>query len=138
MQQIQYWTFAICTQLLTHSWLQTLVFWLKFPWLVHKLSVIPLWFINRSKKWGKNIQAAIYEGACTVCKKSRNIFWTILAIVLCVISIRIHVVDIDLLSVNGILTVFSPLLTAKLWNQVPFLDHFVVQNFGDFLCWKYR
>ena len=26
----------------------------------------------------------------------------------------------------------------KLWNQVPSLDHFVVQNSGDFLCWKYR
>ena len=39
---------------------------------------------------------------------------TILAIVLCVISIRKHVVDIDLLSVNGILTVFSPLLNCYL------------------------
>ena len=28
-------------------------------------------------------------------------------------------------------------IVAKLWNQVPFLDHFVVQNSGDFLCWKY-
>ena len=27
---------------------------------------------------------------------------------------------------------------AKLWNQVPFLDHLVIQNSGDFLCWKYR
>ena len=27
---------------------------------------------------------------------------------------------------------------AKLWNQVPPLDHFVVQNSGDFLCWKYK
>ena len=27
---------------------------------------------------------------------------------------------------------------AKLWNQVPSLDHFVVQNSGDFLCWKYK
>ena len=27
---------------------------------------------------------------------------------------------------------------AKLWNQVPCLDHFVVQNSGDFLCWKYK
>ena len=26
----------------------------------------------------------------------------------------------------------------KLWNQVPSLDHFVVQNSGDFLCWKYK
>ena len=24
----------------------------------------------------------------------------------------------------------------KLWNKVPSLDHFVVQNSGDFLCWK--
>ena len=24
--------------------------------------------------------------------------------------------------------------SAKLWNQVPSLDHFVVQNSGDFLC----
>ena len=38
---------------------------------------------------------------------------TILTIVLCVISIRKHVVDIDLLSVNGILTVFSPLLNCS-------------------------
>ena len=28
-------------------------------------------------------------------------------------------------------------IVAKLWNQVPFLDHFVVQNSGNFLCWKY-
>ena len=27
---------------------------------------------------------------------------------------------------------------SKLWNQVPSLDHFVVQNSGDFLCWKYK
>ena len=27
---------------------------------------------------------------------------------------------------------------AKLWNQVPSLDHFVVQNSGNFLCWKYK
>ena len=27
---------------------------------------------------------------------------------------------------------------AKLWNQVPSLDHFVVQNSGDFLSWTYR
>ena len=27
---------------------------------------------------------------------------------------------------------------AKLWNQVPSLDHFVAQNSGDFLCWKYK
>ena len=26
----------------------------------------------------------------------------------------------------------------KLCNQVRSLDHFVVQNFGDFLCWKYK
>ena len=26
----------------------------------------------------------------------------------------------------------------KLCNQVPSLDHFVVQNSGDFLCWKYK
>ena len=25
----------------------------------------------------------------------------------------------------------------KLWNQVPSLDHFVIQNSWDFLCWKY-
>ena len=25
---------------------------------------------------------------------------------------------------------------TKLWNQVPTLDHFVVQNSGDFLGWK--
>ena len=30
------------------------------------------------------------------------------------------------------------LFTAKLWNQVPSLDLFVVQNSGDFLCWKYK
>ena len=30
------------------------------------------------------------------------------------------------------------LLHPKLWNQVPSLDHFVVQNSGDFLCWKYK
>ena len=29
-------------------------------------------------------------------------------------------------------------LCAKLWNQAPSLDHFVVQNSGDFLCWKYK
>ena len=29
-------------------------------------------------------------------------------------------------------------LCSKLWNQVPSLDHFVVQNFQDFLCWKYK
>ena len=39
---------------------------------------------------------------------------TILAIVLCMISIRKHVVDIDLLSVNGFLLVFSPLLNCYL------------------------
>ena len=27
---------------------------------------------------------------------------------------------------------------SKLCNQVHSLDHFVVQNFGDFLCWKYK
>ena len=27
---------------------------------------------------------------------------------------------------------------SKLWNQVPYLDHFVVQNSGDFLYWKYK
>ena len=27
---------------------------------------------------------------------------------------------------------------AKLWNQVPSLDHFVIQNSGDYLFWKYR
>ena len=27
---------------------------------------------------------------------------------------------------------------SKLWNQVPSLDHFVVQNSGDFLCWKFK
>ena len=27
---------------------------------------------------------------------------------------------------------------AKLWNQVPSLDHYVVQNSWDFLCWKYK
>ena len=26
----------------------------------------------------------------------------------------------------------------KLWNQVPSSDYFVVQNFGDFLFWKYK
>ena len=26
----------------------------------------------------------------------------------------------------------------KLWNQVPSLDHLVIQNSGDFLCWKLR
>ena len=30
------------------------------------------------------------------------------------------------------------ILYAKLWNQFPSLDHFVVQNSGDFLCWKYK
>ena len=28
-------------------------------------------------------------------------------------------------------------LNAKLWNQVPSLDHLVIQNSGNFLCWKY-
>ena len=27
---------------------------------------------------------------------------------------------------------------AKLWNQVPSLEHFEVQNSGDFLYWKYK
>ena len=27
---------------------------------------------------------------------------------------------------------------AKLWNQVPSLDHFVVQNSGVFFFWKYK
>jgi hypothetical protein len=27
---------------------------------------------------------------------------------------------------------------AKLWDQVPSLDHFAVQNSGDFLCWNYK
>ena len=27
---------------------------------------------------------------------------------------------------------------SKLWNQVPFLDLFVIQNSVDFLCWKYK
>ena len=27
---------------------------------------------------------------------------------------------------------------TKLWNQVPSLDHLVIQNSGDFLCWKLR
>ena len=27
---------------------------------------------------------------------------------------------------------------TKLWNQVPSLDHLVIQNSGNFLCWKYR
>ena len=31
----------------------------------------------------------------------------------------------------------SPFL-LKLWNQVPTLDHLVIQNSGDFLCWKYK
>ena len=30
------------------------------------------------------------------------------------------------------------LCCTKLWNQVPSLDNFVVQNSGDFLYWKYR
>ena len=30
------------------------------------------------------------------------------------------------------------LIFAKLWNQDPSMDHFVIQNSGDFLCWKYR
>ena len=30
------------------------------------------------------------------------------------------------------------LIYTKLCNQVPSLDHFVVQNSGDFLCWKYK
>ena len=29
-------------------------------------------------------------------------------------------------------------LHSKLWNQVPSLDHLVIQNSGNFLCWKYR
>ena len=33
------------------------------------------------------------------------------------------------------LDVRSPWFYTKLWNQVPSLDHFVVQNSGDFLCW---
>ena len=32
----------------------------------------------------------------------------------------------------------NPLYCSKLWNQVPSLDHFVIQNSGDFLCWKYK
>ena len=34
--------------------------------------------------------------------------------------------------------IFTDTIQAKLWNQVPSLDHFVAQNSGDFLCWKYR
>ena len=33
---------------------------------------------------------------------------------------------------------FQYLILSKLWNQVPSLDHFVVQNSWDFLCWKYK
>ena len=33
-----------------------------FPCLVHKLSNN-----NRSEKWGKNVQATVYNGARTVC-----------------------------------------------------------------------
>ena len=29
-------------------------------------------------------------------------------------------------------------MKSKLCNQVRSLDHFVVQNSGDFLCWKYK
>ena len=36
------------------------------------------------------------------------------------------------------ITATSKLAWSKLWNQVPSLDHFVVQNSGDFLCWKYK
>ena len=32
----------------------------------------------------------------------------------------------------------APRSFPKLWNQVSSLDHFVVQNSGDFLCWKYK
>ena len=28
--------------------------------------------------------------------------------------------------------------SKAMYNQVRSLDHFVVQNFGDFLCWKYK
>ena len=35
-------------------------------------------------------------------------------------------------------SVYLTLSLPKLWNQVPSLDHFVVQNSGDFLCWKYK
>ena len=28
-------------------------------------------------------------------------------------------------------------MISKLWNQVPFLNHLVIQNSGDLLCWKY-
>ena len=41
-------------------------------------------------------------------------------------------------SVGSLLGVVGCLLGAKLWNQVPSLDHFAVQNSGDFLCWKYK
>ena len=43
----------------------------EFPFLVQKLYAIlkPLYNTNRSKKWGKNIQAATYNGARTVIVK---------------------------------------------------------------------
>ena len=43
----------------------------------------------------------------------------------------------NILTVFWIATFLGPLF-AKLWNQVSSLDHFVVQNSGDFLCWKYK
>ena len=33
---------------------------------------------------------------------------------------------------------YSEIGQTKLWSQVPSLDYFVVQNSGDFLCWKYK
>ena len=41
------------------------------------------------------------------------------------------------LSVQCLHTLYA-LIHPKLWNQVPSLDHFVVQNSGDYLCWKYK
>ena len=38
---------------------------------------------------------------------------------------------------SSFLTPMTP-MGAKLWNQVPSLDHFVVQNSGNFFCWKYK